>query len=140
MKIKASFKTEYRQGSKVIGTIIQEGRAARTRRELFTANSLRWSNDGINILDGHKGQSVGVAMPKRLNDGRIEITIPATDNILEIRRKKPYLSIEFYALDEATTNGGIREIREAFVKAAAFVDDPEYKQATTEVRRRVKWL
>ena len=46
------------------------------------------------------------------------------------------MSVEFHALEEQTTAGGIREIRRAFVPDVALVDDPEYGQTAAELRQR----
>ena len=134
-------KTEYRQGERIIATVIQEGRAASQRRELFTVGALQWNTSGIDILDSHKGTSIANAMPSRSMDGRVQVSIPATAHIVELRERKPYMSIEFIALEENTTNGGIREITRALLTGAAFVDDPEYVQANTEIRnKKRRWL
>ena len=50
--------------------------------------------------------------------------------------------MEFHAIREVRTAGGVREIQRALVDAAAMVASPEYAQATSEVRstRRRIWL
>ena len=131
--------TEIRQvgdTQRIIGTIIQEGRAASERLELFAPNSIQWSANGIDILDAHRGNSLANAMPRRQQDGRITVAIPADSRIMEVREAAPYLSIEFIALSESTRGDGVREINQALVTGAAFVPDPEYTQATTEVRNK----
>lgn len=141
-KNRLTFKVEYREGAKhVRGTILQEGRAASIRREIFAPGSVIWPASGINILSEHRGKSLGVSYPQRNTDGRITVDIPINSAVLETVRKRPYMSVEFVALDESRTKGGIREIRSAIVDAAAFVAEPEYEQATTEIRKRKRrWL
>ena len=46
------------------------------------------------------------------------------------------MSVEFTALDEIRTAGGVREIRRAMVSAAALTDRPDYCQTSAEVRER----
>lgn len=138
-------KLETRQvnGAKTLyGTLIQEGRAASVRREIFAPYAMQWPAEGINILAEHRGTSVATAFPKRETDGRLTIAIPATEGVLNaMARAGEYLSVEFRALREKRTQGGIREIQNAFLSAAAFVNAPEYTQAVTEVRKRKrKWL
>ena len=56
---------------------------------------------------------------------------------------KRYMSVEFMAIEERTTQGGVREILSAFVPRAALVDRPEYDSTSAEVRskrRRRVWL
>ncbi|MYA99311.1 hypothetical protein F4X90_06490 [Candidatus Poribacteria bacterium] len=127
----------------VYGVILQEGRAATQRLELFAPGSVMWPQTGIDIKDGHGGRSIANAVPRRQPDGRISVIIPATQPVREARAQSPYLSVEFIALQEHRQRSGVREITEAFVRAAAFVSAPEYQQATTEMRsraKRLRWL
>ena len=50
-------------------------------------------------------------------------------------RGAEYLSVEFHALREVRTQGGVREIQKAIVLAAAMVKTPEYNQAVAELRQ-----
>ena len=47
------------------------------------------------------------------------------------------MSVEFHALEERTTAGGVREVLRALVPSAALVADPEYDTTEAEVRRRI---
>ena len=135
---------ELRQrGKRLEGVIVQEGRAASVRKEIFTPGSVQWSANGINLRAGHGGRSVAVAFPERRSSGEISISVPINSGILSALDKHGNgLSVEFIALEERSLRSGIREIRRAYVDAAALVRNPEYEQATAEIRnkRRLKWL
>jgi len=133
------------EGEALHGVIIQEGRAATGgRAEVFAPNSVEWPSGGIAILDGHGGTELGRAMPSRGETGEIRISTPATDAIrAAIRAGRRFMSVEFRALAERTTRGGVREVLRAMVDAAALVANPEYDTTAAEVRdapRRRIWL
>ena len=81
-------------------------------------------------------------MPTRDADGSLRIETPATPAILEAYASRKFFSVEFHAISEVRTKGGVREITRALVDAAAMVASPEYTQATAEIRskRRRVWL
>lgn len=119
------------------GVAIQEGRAARRRREVFAPGSVEWPSEGMGILTRHRGEPEARAVPRREADGRIVIRTPATDPIREaVAAGRRYMSVEFVSLAEGVTEGGIREIRRAFVPDVALVREPEYVQTEAELRRR----
>ena len=120
------------------GVILQEGRAAAGgRSELFTPGSISWPESGISIRTEHRGAEETRAVPVREPNGEIRISAVATPRIAAaVRAGKDHLSIEFYALQEHRTAGGVREIVRALVDGAALTDDPEYQQAAAEVRNR----
>ena len=125
------------------GTVLQEGRAAAGgRSEVFAPLSVVWASDGIALLAEHRGAELARAVPTRDADGSLRIETPATPAILEAYETRRYFSVEFHALQEVRTAGGVREITRALVDAAALVSSPEYSQATAEVRTRQRrvWL
>ena len=134
---------------RLTGTLIQTGRVAGDRREVFTPGSIRWPSNGIRLLAEHRGRMVGRVEP--IVDGsEIRIDYPLPDTAIgrevaaEVRAgRKAGLSVEFYATDEAQVQG-VREVRGALVDAAAVVESPAYQQARVEVRerkgRRRVWL
>ena len=140
---------EIRESSKgvkrVYGVLVQEGRAARGgRAEVFAPQSIMWPDGGIRLLGEHRGASVGSAHPARHPNGEIRISTPATRGMIEaIEAGKTGLSVEFQALKETRTAGGVREIERALVDAAAFVRRPEYEQGRAEIRsksrRNILW-
>ena len=136
---------EAADGPRLTGTILQEGRAASVRPEVFAPFALVWGTDGISIRTEHRGAEVARAIPVRSPTGEIRISAIATPEIrAAFASGKRFLSAEFQALAETRTVGNIREIQRAFIGAAAMVRSPEYNQARAEVRerasRRRPWL
>ena len=131
---------EFREaGNHFVGTILTEGRAATMRREVFAPGSVIWPPDGIAITDGHRGAVLASAVPERLANGEIEVRTLATDAIRQaIQSGRRFMSIEFRALSERTTQSGIREVLTGYVDVGALVDDPEYDCTRAEVREALK--
>ena len=127
---------ELRQnGREFVGIILQEGRAATGgRAELFSNGSVEWPADGIDILPEHRAESEVKVIPERQDDGRISIRARATDALRRAYAEgRKYLSVEFHALREVRTQGGVREIQKAMVVSAAMVKNPEYNMAVAEL-------
>ena len=125
------------------GVLIQEGRAASARAEVFAPLSLVWASTGIAIRAKHLGMEDSRAIPTREANGEIRIAAPASAAIVAaFNEGRRFLSIEFHALQETRSKSGVREIQQAFLPGAALVSSPEYSQATAEVRarRRRVWL
>ena len=123
-------------GPHLTGVLLQEGRAASVRAEVFAPLSVVWGEDGVAVLTEHRGAEVGRAIPSRHPNGEIRIRMPATPAVQSAFTSKKFLSIEFVSLSETRMASGIREIARAYVSAAAMVTDPEYTQAGIEVRER----
>ena len=122
-------------GPMLRGTVLQEGRAAAGgRAEVFTPLSVVWPVDGIALLAEHRGSELARAVPTREVDGSLHIETPATPAILAAYATRKYFSVEFHAIAEVRTKGGIREIRRALVDAAALVGSPEYPNVGAEIR------
>ena len=136
---------EAKDGPRLHGVLLQEGRAAQGgRSEVFAPLSVVWpSAEGVKILAEHRGSELARTIPTRDADGSLRIETPATPAILEAYKTRKFFSVEFRALREVKTAGGIRELQLALVEAAALVTAGEYTQATAEVRsrgRRRIWL
>ena len=134
---------EAKDGPTLHGVLIQEGRAASARAEVFAPLSLVWASDGIALRAKHLGLEDSRAIPTREANGEIRIAAPASAAIVAaFNEGRRFLSIEFHALQETRSTSGVREIQRAFLPGAALVSDPEYSQATAEVRskRRRVWL
>ena len=131
-------------GPTLHGVLIQEGRAASARAEVFAPLSLVWASNGIALRAKHLGAEDSRAIPTREANGEIRIAAPASAAIVAaFNEGRRHLSIEFHALQESKSKSGVREIQHAFLPGAALVSDPEYAQATAEVRarsRRKVWL
>ena len=133
------------EGPMLRGVVLQEGRAAQGgRAEVFAPLSVVWPSDGIALLGEHRGSELARAVPTRGTDGSLRIETRATPAILTAYKTRRYFSVEFHAISEVRTAGGVREITRALVDAAAMVSSPEYSQATAEVevrsKRRLVWL
>ena len=134
---------EASDGPKLRGIVLQEGRAAQGgRAEVFAPLSVVWASDGIALLGEHRGAELARAIPTRDADGSLRIETPATQAILAAFATRKFFSVEFHALREVRTSGGVREIQRALVDAAALVPNPEYPNVKAEVRakRRRIWL
>ena len=123
---------------RLFGTMLHEGRAASGgRRELFAPGSVSWPAEGVALLTGHGGGVEVRAHPIRHRDGRITVSALATAAIrAAVEGGRRFMSVEFRALEERTTRGGVREVLRALVDAAALVADPEYDTTEAEVRAR----
>ena len=127
-------------GPRLSGVLIQEGRAATTRAEIFAPGSLVWASDGIALRSKHLGAEDARAIPTRESNGEIRIAAPASAAIVAaFNEGRRFLSIEFHALKESRSESGVREIQNAFLPGAALVADPEYVQAVVEVRSKRRW-
>lgn len=127
-------------GPYLYGVLIQEGRAAWRRREVFAPGAVEWPSGGVGILTRHHAAPVARAVPTREADGRITVKARATDAIrAAVEAGRRFMSVEFHAIRERRTGGGIREILRAFVPDVALVADPEYDTTAAEVRRRRRW-
>ena len=120
---------------KLSGVLIQEGRIARRRAEVFAPGSIQWPGNGIGVQVGHHSPVEVRAMPVRSPGGHIEISARTTPAIVEaVESGKSGLSVQFYSLEETRNASGVREIREALVTHAALVENPEYSQGRAELR------
>jgi len=102
--------------------------------EVFAPGSLKWAGTGVDIKDGHGGESLAWAHPVRRDDGRITVAIPASPLLRAAVAKSPHMSIEFYALEERRNKSNVREITSAFLAAGALVANPEYSMTKAEIR------
>ena len=148
VQVKHSFEIEIRQAegreATLCGIVIQEGRAASERKEIFAPGSVQWPSTGIEIMPEHRGAVESRAHPVRASNGEIRISARATEALRQaVEQGKRFLSLEFFALEQRVTGGGIREITKCMMTGAALVSNPEYVQTSAEIRakqgRRV-WL
>ena len=140
-----TFEVEIREAEgkrpRLRGVMITEGRAASGgRAEVFAPGSIQFPTEGVGIQTRHHGPVEVRAQPIRQRDGRIEVMADATEAIREaISAGKRHMSVEFRAIRERTTAGGVREILQAFVPRAALVEIPEFDSTSAEVRGRKRW-
>lgn len=147
--MKHSFEIEIRQAEgrepELIGTILTEGRAASGgRAEVFAPGSVQWPGEGVEIAPSHAAGAESRAHPVRERDGRLTIRARATAALrAAVESGAKYMSIEFHALEQRVTAGGVREILRALVVRAALVSDPEYDTTAAELRNKRRprvWL
>ena len=126
---------------RIVGTLLELGRVASDRREVFTPGSVAWPANGVRLLAEHRGRQIMRFQPS-IEGAEIRINEKLPDSALarelaaEIRAgSKSGLSIEFVSTNEAVV-AGVREVRAALVDAAAVVATPAYDQARVEVRQR----
>ena len=115
--------------------MVTEGRASSGgRRELFAPGSVSWPSEGVGIQTfATTGTSRCGRSQFATQDGRIEVRAEATDGIrAAIAEGRKWLSVEFVALEERTTKGGVREILRALVPFAALV---RLTRSTTQLPR-----
>lgn len=135
-------------GRRLVGTAIQEGRAAGDRGEVFAPGSITWPAEGMGVALKHKGAPETRATTTRTDAGEITIEARATDKMVEAYESgRRALSIEFHALAESRKGGNVREITSAFVPLVAMVPAGAYDEAQSELRerrrdhwRRIPWL
>ena len=131
-------KVEIRESTGMLhATLLQEGRAASGgRRELFTPGAVIWPSTGVRILTQHEGRTHATAFPVRDAEGRIQVRVRATPELRKaVKAGHSYMSVEFRALEERRTAGGVREILSALVDAATLTDVPEYDTTSAELRK-----
>ena len=126
---------------RLTGVILETGRVATDRAELFTANAPIFPSSGVELFRGHRGESIMSFQPV-ISGNEIKIDAPLPDSELgrqvarEVRSgERASLSVEFIPLIEARVQG-VRELRSALIQAAALVPLGSYNQARAEVRHR----
>lgn len=126
---------------RITGTILEYGRIAGDRREVFIPGSVQFPQNGIRLLAEHRGRQVMRITPT-VEGSAIKVEGLLPDNALgrevakEIRSgRKRAMSVEFVPHDEQVVQG-VREVRGALVDAAAIVAAGAYDQARVEVRHR----
>lgn len=127
------------------GVMLTEGRAASGgRKEVFAPGSVSWPSEGVEIAPSHKAASESRAHPVRGGNGELRITARATEALRSaVQAGAKFMSVEFHALEERTTEGGVREILRCLVMRAALVSNPEYDTTAAELRNKKRprvWL
>ena len=135
---------------RIFGTLLQYGRRARDRAELFEPGALEWPKEGI-ILNRQHSRAAPIMrlIPKVLGDTVVvDENLPDTaagrDCFREIKQGLfRGLSIEFRAIKQSF-EGPLRRISQAALSGAAVVDSPSFAGSAVEVRqgekRRRVWL
>ena len=129
---------------RLVGTLLRYEETARDRHEVFARGSLKWDEKaGVLINLQHDRQQPllrAFPVPWMATEVKIDAPVPNTtrgrDAITNIREGiYTGLSIEFKSRSEGR-RGNLREIRTAFLGAAALVDTGAYAGAKVEVRAK----
>ena len=125
---------------RLTGTLLRYEERARDRNEVFTRGALTWPAEGILINEQHNRQApILRAVPFMDGDEvKIDAPVPNTtrgrDAVTNIREGVwTGLSVEFHSRAEGR-RGNLREIRQAYLGAAALVDTGAYAGSRVEVR------
>ena len=145
---KLTSRIEIRESSgqrRLHGCLIQEGRIASQRAEIFAPFSCQWLAAGVDILTTHGGQPEARTLPKRQENGSIVIDCEASPGMIAaVESGREWMSVEFHPLLESRNAANIREIQSALIVAAALVANPEFAQTSAELRGRARrrryWL
>ena len=129
---------------RLAGTLLRYGEVARDRREVFARGALTWPAEGILVNWNHeRSKPLLRALPFLDGDAvKIDAQIPNTvlgrDTVVNIRSGVfSGLSVEFHSRSEGR-RGNLREIRSAFLGAAALVDAGAYSGSKVEVRAKTE--
>lgn len=119
-------------------TILSEGRAASGgRRELFAPGSVDWPTGGVGVVLKHLADPEVRGQVVRARNGELRLQARATPAIqAAVAAGKRFMSVEFRAIRERVTKGGVREILQAYVDNALLTDVPEYDTTAAEVREQ----
>ena len=125
---------------RLAGTLLRYGEVAQDRKEIFAMGALKWDKKGI-LVNWHHDRSRTLLRAVPFIDGdavKIDAPIPNTalgrDTVVTIREGVfGGMSVEFQSRSEGR-RGNLREIRSAYLGAAALVDTGAYAGATVEVR------
>ena len=121
------------------GVLIQEGRIATQRAELFAPGSCRWPAEGVDIQTEHHGRSEARSLPTRQPDGSIVIDAAASPGIIAaVESGRRFMSVEMHVLSDTRNAANIREILSALITAGALTNIPEYQQSSAELRDRAR--
>ena len=136
---------------RIVGTLIEYGKRASDRPEVFADNSLRWDEAGVVLNVQHDRQQPVMRFTPEVRGKEVVVDAPlpdtqrGRDTATMIRNKTMLgLSIEFRATDEGMAGGG-RGVRAATLMGAAVVDSPSYVgilevRERDRARRRRLWL
>ena len=122
------------------GTLLVYEERARDRPEVFVRGALTWPKEGILINEMHNRQAPILRAVPYLDGDEVKIDTPVPnttrgrDAVTNIREGVwTGLSVEFHSRSEGR-RGPLREIRQAYLGAAALVDIGAYSGAKVEVR------
>ena len=125
---------------RLVGTLLRYGEVAKDRKEVFARGALTWPEAGILINEQHNRQAPILRAVPYLDGDEVKIdtpvpnTVRGRDAVTNIRSGVfSGLSVEFHSRSEGR-RGNLREIRSAYLGAAALVDIGAYAGSKVEVR------
>ena len=125
---------------RLTGTLLVYEERARDRPEVFVRGALTWPKEGILINEQHNRQAPILRAIPYLDGDEVKIdtpvpnTVRGRDAVTNIREGVwTGLSVEFHSRSEGR-RGNLREIRSAYLGAAALVDAGAYAGSKVEVR------
>ena len=143
-EIRQAEDTSRESPGRLTGTLLVYEERARDRPEVFVRGALSWPKEGILINEMHNRLApILRAVPYLEGDEvRIDTPVPNTtrgrDAVTNIREGVwTGLSVEFHSRSEGR-RGKLREIRSAYLGAAALVDIGAYSGAKVEVRAKAE--
>ena len=125
----------------ISGVILETGRVASDRQEVFVPGAPIFPSQGVELLRGHRGEAIMTFQPViDGNEIRIDALLPDSkigrQVAAEVRSgTRAALSVEFVSLSEGRVSG-VRELRSVLVQATALVPLGAYDRAQAEVRER----
>ena len=127
---------------RLTGTLLRYEERARDRNEVFKRGALTWPKEGILINEQHNRQAPILRAVPYLDGDEVKIDAPVPnttrgrDAVTNIREGVwTGLSVEFHSRSEGR-RGNLREIRSAYLGAAALVDSGAYGGSKVEVRAK----
>ena len=134
---------------RLVGELMRYETRARSRREIFSAGSLSWPDDGIvlNLSHDRKQPLMRIIPEVRENAVIVDQNLPDTqrgrDAALMVKAGTLRgLSVEFQSQSEGLRDG-LRDVKRARLTAAALVDDGDYGSVEVrhgQAKRRARWL
>lgn len=128
---------------RIVGTLIEYGKRASDRAEVFADGALSWPDAGVILNEQHARSQPIMRFVPSIEGRAVKIDAPLPDTqrgrdaATMIRNgTMTGLSIEFRATSEGRV-GGVREVRAARLMGAAVVDSASYEGAL-EVREGAK--
>ena len=125
---------------RLVGTLLTYEERAKDRPEVFVRGALTWPKEGIVINEQHNRQAPILRAIPYLDGDEVKIDTPVPnttrgrDAVTNIREGLwTGLSVEFHSRSEGR-RGPLREIRSAYLGAAALVDKSSYMGSKVEVR------
>ena len=134
---------------RLVGELMKYETRARSRREMFSAGSLSWPDDGIILNLSHDRKQPLMRIVPEVREDAVIVDAPLPDtqrgrDVAVMIRDGTLrgLSVEFQSQAEGLRDG-LRDVKRARLTAAALVDDGDYGSVEVrhgQAKRRARWL